>query len=63
MAACPASRIVPDLAAPAAVPPPPSSVILDEEDDEESLGALGKALREALREVGEDDLLGADDEE
>ena len=25
--------------------------------------ALGKALREALREVGDDDLLGADDEE
>lgn len=56
-------QIVPDLAAPATVPPPPSSVILDEEDDEESLGALGKALREALREVGDDDLLGADDEE
>lgn len=38
-------------------------VILDENDEEESLGALGKALREALREVGNDDLLGADDEE
>ncbi|MFQ5380857.1 MAG: DNA-directed RNA polymerase subunit alpha [Dehalococcoidia bacterium] len=37
--------------------------ILDEDDEEESLGALGKALREALREVGNDDLLGADDEE
>ena len=30
-----------------------SSVILDEEDEEESLGALGKALKE----VGDDDLL------
>ncbi len=59
----PGLQIVPDLSGPAAVPPPPSSVLLDEEDDEESLGALGKALREALREVGEDDLLGADDEE
>jgi len=39
------------------------AVILDEEDEQESLGALGKALREALREVGDDDLLGADDEE
>ena len=56
-------QIVPDLAAPATPTPPPASVILDEEDDEESLGALGKALREALREVGDDDLLGADDEE
>ncbi len=56
-------EIVPDFAAPSAPPPPSSSVILDEEDDEESLGALGKALREALREVGDDDLLGADDEE
>ncbi len=37
--------------------------ILDEDDEEESLGALGKALREALREVGNDDLLGADDED
>lgn len=59
----PGLEIVPDLAAPATLPPPPSSVILDEDDDEESLGALGKALREALREVGDDDLLGADDEE
>ena len=59
----PGLQIVPDLAAPATPTPPPSSVILDEEDDEESLGALGKALREALREVGDDDLLGADDEE
>ena len=40
-----------------------SDVILDEGDEEESLGALGKALREALREVGNDDLLGADDED
>jgi DNA-directed RNA polymerase subunit alpha len=40
-----------------------SSVILDEEDEEESLGALGKALKEALKEVGDDDLLGADDED
>ena len=37
-------------------------VILDEEDEDESLGALGKALKEALREVGDDELLGADDE-
>jgi DNA-directed RNA polymerase subunit alpha len=40
-----------------------SAVILDEEDDEASLGALGKALKEALKEVGEDDLLGADDDD
>lgn len=40
-----------------------SSVILDEDDEEQSLGALGKALKEALREVGDDELLGADDEE
>jgi DNA-directed RNA polymerase subunit alpha len=40
-----------------------SSVILDEEDEEESLGALGKALKEALKEVGDEDLLGADDED
>jgi len=43
--------------------PRTSSVILDEEDDEASLGALGKALKEALKEVGEDDLLGADDDD
>ncbi len=56
--------IIPDFAPPAAPEPAPATtVMLDEEDDEESLGALGKALREALREVGEDDLLGADDEE
>ncbi|MCC6382319.1 MAG: DNA-directed RNA polymerase subunit alpha [Dehalococcoidia bacterium] len=40
-----------------------SSVILDEDDEEQSLGALGKALKEALKEVGDDDLLGADDED
>ncbi|MFN0094268.1 MAG: DNA-directed RNA polymerase subunit alpha [Dehalococcoidia bacterium] len=40
-----------------------SSIILDEDDEEESLGALGKALKEALKEVGDDDLLGADDED
>jgi len=39
------------------------SAILDEDDEEQSLGALGKALKEALREVGDDDLLGADDED
>ena len=39
------------------------SAILDEDDEEQSLGALGKALKEALKEVGDDDLLGADDED
>ncbi len=46
----------------ASVPVPPPAAILDEGDEEE-MSALGKALREALREVGDDDLLGADDEE
>lgn len=54
--------IVPDFADPAAPATPPPAAILDEDDDEE-MSALGKALREALREVGDDDLLGADDEE
>jgi DNA-directed RNA polymerase subunit alpha len=40
-----------------------SSVILDEEDEEQSLGALGKALKEALKEAGDEDLIGADDED
>ena len=43
--------------------PRTSQVILDEDDNEASLGALGKALKEALKEVGEDDLLGADDDD
>jgi DNA-directed RNA polymerase subunit alpha len=42
---------------------PTRDVIIDEDDEEQSLGALGKALKEALKEVGDDDLLGADDEE
>jgi DNA-directed RNA polymerase subunit alpha len=40
-----------------------SAVILDEEDEEQSLGALGKALKEALKEQGVEDLIGADDED
>jgi DNA-directed RNA polymerase subunit alpha len=40
-----------------------STVILDEDDEEESLSTLGKALKEALREVGEEELLGADDDD
>ena len=39
------------------------AAILDEDDEEQSLGALGKALKEAMKEVGDDDLLGADDED
>lgn len=39
-----------------------SSIILDE-DDEESISVLGKALKEALKEAGDEELLGADDEE
>ena len=54
--------IIPDFAEPAAPATPPPAAIIDEDDDEE-MSALGKALREALREVGDDDLLGADDEE
>ncbi len=60
----PGIKIIPDFATPPAPSQPDAAaVILDEGDEEESLGALGKALREALREVGDDDLLGADDEE
>ena len=40
--------------------PRPHRPVLDEDDDEE-MSALGKALREALRELGDDDLLGPDD--
>lgn len=54
--------IIPDYADPVPAAPPPPAAILDEDDDEE-MSALGKALREALRDVGDDDLLGADDEE
>ena len=53
--------IIPDFADPAApATPSPAANILDEDDDEE-MSALGKALREALRELGDDDLLGPDD--
>ena len=54
--------IIPDYAGPVPIAPPPPATILDEDDDEE-MSALGKALREALRDVGDDDLLGEDDEE
>ncbi|HCV00837.1 MAG TPA: DNA-directed RNA polymerase subunit alpha [Dehalococcoidia bacterium] len=59
----PGLEIVPDVASLGDSQTESSGIILDGEEDEESLGALGKALREALREVGDDDLLGADDEE
>ena len=52
--------IIPDYAGPVPIAPPPPAAILDEDDDEE-MSALGKALREALRDVGDDDLLGADE--
>lgn len=54
--------ILPDYADPVPSAPSQPAAILDEDDDEE-MSALGKALREALRDVGGDDLLGADDEE
>ena len=51
--------IIPDYADPAPLQP---AAILDGDDDEE-MSALGKALREALRDIGGDDLLGADTDE
>lgn len=41
----------------------PRPVAILDEDDEEEMSALAKALREALRELGDDDLLDEDDEE
>lgn len=59
----PIPNIATDGVAPLVGAASPGAVILDENEEEESLGALGKALKEALREVGDDDLLGADDED